>query len=206
MPISLQRSGIIFAISAPSGTGKTTICRAIACADPRMAISISTTTRPRRPKEEPGKAYDFVSKEEFQRLIEKDCFYEYAVVYDHWYGTRRDYLERLLSENRDVLLDIDIQGSLNIKKARPDAVLIYVLPPSRQALKERLFGRRQDSEAVIARRLSQAAEEIAKAPLYDYILINDRFDDTVEIIRRIIAAERCRSTRLTIQTEWEETD
>jgi len=193
-PIVQQRP-ILIVISAPSGGGKTTLTRALLAADPSLAYSVSTTTRPPRPTEVEGQSYCFVSRGEFQRLIEQGRFLEWAEVYGNLYGTRRDVVQRLLDSGRDVVLDVDVQGAMSLRRASADAVLIFLLPASMSVLEERLRGRGQDSKETMARRLREARDEMRAAPHFDYLVVNDRFEDALAAVRSIIAAEHCRTSR-----------
>ena len=186
---------MLIVLSGPSGSGKTTIVQALLAADPSLALSVSTTTRPSRPGEVEGQSYSFVSREEFQRLIRDGQFLEWAEVYGNLYGTRRDRVQKLLEGGRDVALALDIQGAMSVRRCRPDAVLIFLLPPSMEVLEERLRARGLDSAEAIAQRLRDAAEEIRAASPFDYLVVNDRLDDAVAAVRAIIEAERCRTVR-----------
>jgi len=190
----IRQYRMLIVISAPSGGGKTTVTRALLAEDPSLGYSISTTTRPPRPGETEGRDYYFVAREEFQRRIAEDEFLEWAEVHGNLYGTRREPVERLLSSSRDVVLDVDIQGAMSLKRASPGAVLIFLVPPSVEALHERLDARGQDSDDVIARRLRAAGDEMSAAPRFDYLVVNDRLDAAVAAVRAVIAAERCRTS------------
>jgi guanylate kinase len=190
-----QQHRMLIVISSPSGGGKTTLTRALLGADPSLAYSVSTTTRAPRPGEVEGRDYHFVSRDEFQRLIEQEQFLEWAEVHGNLYGTRRDTVKQLLDSDRDVVLDVDVQGAMSLRRCSADAVLLFLMPLSIKVLEERLLGRAQDSEEVIARRLRDAREEMRAAPQFDYLVVNDRLEDALATIRAIIAAERCRATR-----------
>jgi guanylate kinase len=194
----IQQGPMLIVISAPSGGGKTTLTRALLAADPSLAYSISTTTRPPRPGEVEGQSYCFVSRDEFQRLIEQGQFLEWAEVYGNLYGTRRDMVQRLLDGGRDVVLDVDVQGAMSLRRASADALLIFLLPTSMSVLEERLRGRGQDSKEMMARRLREAHDEMRAAPQFDYLVVNDRFDDALAAVRAIIAAEHCRTSRCSL--------
>jgi len=200
----IRQYRMLIVISAPSGCGKTTVTRALLAEDPSLAYSISTTTRPPRPGETDGRDYYFVSREEFQRRIAEGEFLEWAEVHGNLYGTRRDLVQRLLSGDRDVVLDVDIQGAMSLKHGSPGAVLIFLVPPSLEALQERLRARAQDSDEVMARRLRAVGEEMSAASRFDYLVANDRLDAAVAMVRAIIAAERCRTSHRMVVGESEE--
>lgn len=204
MSIEIQRTGILFVLSAPSGGGKSTVLKALRAEDASLGYSVSATTRPPRPGETHGKDYFFYSVEEFHRLIRQKAFYEWAVVHKHLYGTLRKVVDAELDAGRDVLLDIDVQGGLSIKRLRPDAVLIFLLPPSMAVLETRLRGRKSDSDEVIDLRLRNARHELTFAPQYDYALINEDLARTLHDVRSILEAERMAASRLKILTEGED--
>ena len=190
-------------MSAPSGGGKSTVVKAILESDPNIEYSVSATSRPPRKGEVDGESYYFLSTEEFKHLIEEDKFLEWAVVHNHYYGTRRDIIEEKLQRNKDIILDLDFQGGLTIKRKIPDSVLIFLLPPSMDILEKRLRKRQLDSEETIQLRLQNAANEIKYASQYDYVVVNDELEETVFIVRRIIEAERYKSNHLKIYIENE---
>ncbi len=191
----LSRKGIIFVVSAPSGGGKSTVLRAILQADPTLSYSISATTRPARGSETHGKDYFFLTPEEFQAQIEQDGFIEYAKVHGNYYGTLKSEVDRKLQQHEDVILDIDVQGSLRLKSERPETVLIFILPPSIATLEKRLRSRGLDDEAAMKTRLQNARNEIRYAQLYDYVLVNEDLERTIASINAIVAAERMKSHR-----------
>ena len=183
-------------LSSPSGAGKTSIARSLLTRDKEINMSVSATTRPRRPGEAEGRDYYFVDEEKFKTDINKGLFLEYARVFDHYYGTPLGLVEKLLSSGCDVLFDIDWQGTQQIKaKARDDLVSIFVLPPSTAELEKRLITRAQDSAEVVAGRMARAADEMSHYPEYDYILVNDEFDKTIQEILNILNAERLKNHR-----------
>ena len=191
------RRGIIFILSAPSGAGKTTISRAALSGIGGLEASVSLTTRAPRGGEVDGSDYRFVSVEEFQRSREAGELAEWAQVFDASYGTPRGPIERAVSDGRDILLDIDIQGAKQIKKVYgPDAVTIFVLPPSFAELEERLRGRATEDEAAIKRRLARAYSEATAYPEYDYLIINSDIPTSIEELRAVVAAERLRVGRM----------
>jgi guanylate kinase len=180
----------VFIISAPSGSGKSTLVSRIRRAVPNLEFSISYTTRKPRGAEQNGCEYFFVSREEFQDMKDRDEFLEDADVFGNFYGTSRRFLRTAEEQGKDLLLDIDVQGASQIKKKLPEAISIFVLPPNRIALEQRLRSRGQDSEQVIQRRLEEARREIENYDKYDYILVNDDLDDSVEALKAILLSER----------------
>ncbi len=188
--------GLLVVVSAPSGTGKTTLCHMLLKEFENMEFSVSYTTRLPRKGEVNGKDYFFVSKEEFERMVEEGDFLEWANVYGNLYGTSKSQVLRALNEGKDILLDIDVQGALQVKKNLPEAVLIFIMPPSFDELERRLRHRGTDSEDVIKRRLETAKEEIKKAVYYDYIVVNDVLEVAFDKLKSIVTAEKCRTDRL----------
>ena len=195
MTITLETQNLLFVLTAPSGGGKTTICRALLDSDAGLGYSISTTTRPPRPGESQGVAYDFVSLEAFQQLDREGAFLESACVHGHWYGTRRDRVAASLAQGRDLVMDIDVQGAFSIRAALAEAVLIFILPPSMSVLEARLRARASDSDDVVARRLENARQEIVEAHRFDYLVVNADLGDTIGQIHSILTAERLRAAR-----------
>ncbi len=185
-------SGTLFIVSAPSGAGKSSLVRAVLEQVADLEVSISHTTRPPRPGEQDGVDYYFVSREAFERMVEQGAFLEYATVFDNRYGSKRSLVEEKLRDGIDVIMDMDWQGARQVREAMPGVVSIYVLPPSLEALRQRLEGRGQDSEEVIERRMRKARDEIAHFDEYDYLVINDDFDTAVGDLERIIRASRLR--------------
>jgi guanylate kinase len=179
----------LFILSAPSGAGKTSLAKALVKALPDLAFSISHTTRPPRPGEEDGVDYYFVDEARFQEMIEAGMFLEHACVFDHRYGTSRAAVERLLAAGKDVVLDIDWQGARAIKQQMPQAHTIFILPPSREALTERLAGRGQDSRKVIERRLRAAVSEMRHYREFDYLVVNDDFTAALEDLKAIVRGD-----------------
>ena len=186
-----RRKGKLFVITGPSGTGKGSICKEL-LKDIENEFSVSMTTREAREGEVHGKDYFFVSEEEFRDNIEKGNFLEHANVFEHLYGTPRDMVMKQLDRGRNVILDIDVQGALQVKKAMPDSVLIFLLPPSLQELRRRLEGRATDSPEVIELRLSKAVSEIKLIGEYDYYVVNDEIEKALAEVRSIMTAEKCR--------------
>ena len=180
----------VYIISAPSGSGKSTLVGKVRQIEPKLEFSISYTTRKPRGEEQNGREYYFVSRDEFEEMIRRDEFLEYADVFGNWYGTARCFLEDAKQKGNDLLLDIDVQGAAQIKKKLPQAVSIFILPPNRQTLEQRLRRRSLDAEDVIQRRLVTASGEIGNYEKYDYILINDRLEESVESLKAILLAEQ----------------
>ncbi len=187
--------GSIFIISAPSGTGKTTILKEIMAGVSNLAFSVSHTTREPRGQEQDGLDYHFVDVETFTRMRDKGEFLEWAKVHDNFYGSSRTALEKQLNEGLDVFLDIDIQGMKLIKKQLADAVTVFIVPPSWEEQDRRLRQRGTDSPETIALRLANGRGELASADLYDYLLVNDTLDKTVAMLRAIIWARRSQTRR-----------
>ena len=184
----MKRKGIIIVVSGFSGAGKGTVMKALTAKYKNYALSISATTRDPRPGEQNGREYFFVSNEEFEKLIKENGLIEHAGYVDHYYGTPRKFVEDKLSSGIDVILEIEIQGALQIKKQYDDAVLLFVMPPSAKELEERLRGRGTETDEVIRQRLSRAKEEAEGIENYDYIVINDKLEDCVERVNDIITA------------------
>jgi guanylate kinase len=192
----ITRRGLMLVLSSPSGAGKTSIARSLLTRDKEIYMSVSATTRPRRPGEAEGKDYYFVDEEKFKSDINKGLFLEYARVFDHYYGTPLGLVQKLLSSGCDVLFDIDWQGTQQIKaKARDDLVSIFVLPPSTAELEKRLITRAQDSAEVVAGRMARAADEMSHYPEYDYIIVNHDLDQSIDAVHTILKAERLRRSR-----------
>lgn len=187
--------GKLYIVSAPSGAGKSSLINALLRRfnlDDSLRLSISHTTRAPRPGEVDHESYHFVSKEEFEALIARNAFFEYAQVFDNYYGTSREIVEEWLGQGKDVLFDIDWQGARLIKEQMPAAIKIFILPPSLSELEQRLIKRGQDSREVISKRMAQAMSEISHYDEYDYVIINDNFDDSLIKLRSIILSERVR--------------
>ena len=202
-------SGIVFIISAPSGSGKSTLTNRLLSIVPDIKFSVSYTTRPPRGSETSGREYFYISRGEFENMVRDGAFLEHADVFGHCYGTARHYMEDAFAEGKDLLLDIDVQGAAQVKAKLPDAVSIFVLPPSREELERRLRSRseaddeiqrkllgdqarRFNTEETIQRRLQTASQEIENFCEYDYILVNDRVDQAIDILKSIVRAERLR--------------
>jgi guanylate kinase len=183
-------SGSLYIISAPSGAGKTSLVKALTELDADVAVSTSHTTRAIRPGEMDGVDYYFVDKTVFKTMISDSAFLEYAEVFDHYYGTARSSIEARLAEGKDVILEIDWQGARQVRKLMPDHASIFILPPSRDALRERLTNRGQDDDAVIDRRMRDAISETSHYDEYDYLVINDDFETALKDIHHIFKAGR----------------
>ncbi|HUB90205.1 MAG TPA: guanylate kinase [Dyella sp.] len=185
--------GTLFIVAAPSGAGKSTLVNALLAREPGISLSISHTTRPPRPGEQYGRHYYFVERAEFEREVTQGIFLEHAEVHGNFYGTSRKTVQDLLQQGRDVLLEIDWQGATQIRKAKPDVVSVFILPPSRAELERRLRGRGSDSAEVIERRLRNSRGEIAHAHEFDYIIVNDRFEEALDGLQAIVRTVRQRS-------------
>jgi guanylate kinase len=180
----------VFIISAPSGSGKSTLVNRVREIVPGLKFSISYTTRAPRAGEQNGREYFFVSRAEFENMIKQNDFLEHAEVFGHYYGTARSFLSLAEREGKDLLLDIDVQGAAQIKSRIPQAVSIFILPPDRRELEKRLRARSLDAEPVIQRRLVTASREIENYEKYDYILVNDHLEESVDMLKSILLAER----------------
>ena len=193
--------GTLFIVSAPSGAGKTSLVRALREECPGLAVSVSHTTRAQRPGEQHGRDYFFVDREVFGRMVNDGEFLEHARVFDNQYGTARSTVEAALARGEDVILEIDWQGARQIRELMPACRSIFVLPPSREALEERLSARGQDDTATIARRMADAISEMSHYGEYDYLVINDDFRVALGELRTIIAASRLHTPRQSAQQQ-----
>ena len=191
-----NRKGLVVVVSAPSGTGKTTVCNRLLAAMPELSMSVSHTTRRPRKGETDGRDYHFVTKKQFEGERGRGGFLEWAEVHGYLYGTPRDFLEKQVRAGRDTVLDIDVQGSYKISRAFLDAVLILLLPPSLAELRRRLKERGSDSARDIVRRSRIASLEFSCYPTFHYLVVNEDVDEAVEDLKAIIRAERCRADRL----------
>lgn len=192
----IVRRGLMLVLSSPSGAGKTTIARRLLDEDAQLVNSVSTTTRPMRPGEVDGEDYHFVKAGEFSRLLRNGDLLEHATVFGHEYGTPRKPVAAALAEGRDILFDIDWQGTQQLKQtARDDLVAVFVLPPSTEELARRLHTRAQDSADVVASRMAKAADEMSHWAEYDYIIVNRDIEESVASVRAILAAERLKRER-----------
>ncbi|MGG6463399.1 guanylate kinase [Solilutibacter silvestris] len=184
--------GTLYMVAAPSGAGKSSLVNAVLARDPALSLSISFTSRGPRPGERHAEHYHFVDDAEFQRMIEAGDFFEYARVHGDWKGTARQSVEPQLATGRDVLLEIDWQGARQVRTKVPDAVSIFILPPSRQALEDRMRRRAQDSEETITRRLAAAQEEMSHYGEFDYVIVNEDFATAADELASVIVASRLR--------------
>ncbi|TKJ44237.1 guanylate kinase [candidate division TA06 bacterium B3_TA06] len=192
----LSRNPFLFILSAPSGAGKTTLCRSLVRRDDKVRYSVSATTRPRRGKEEDGKAYHFVSDEEFSSLAEQDGLLEWEEVYGYRYGTPKAQVQELLAAGFDVVLDMDINGALHLKERYPESVTVFLLPPSLSELRRRLTARGRDDRETIEVRLARAEAEIERAREFDYVVVNDSLSASLALLQAILDAERARAARI----------
>jgi guanylate kinase len=183
------RRGKLFVIAAPSGAGKTSLVKALLERMPQLHVSVSHTTRNRRPTEVAGREYYFVTVPEFEDLVKRGEFLEYARVFDNYYGTGRQPVEAQLAKGHDVVLEIDWQGARQVRKALPECQTIFILPPSRQALEERLRNRATDSNEVIERRLRDAVGDMTHWREFDYVVVNDTFEHALDDLMRIVAGQ-----------------
>jgi guanylate kinase len=187
--------GLLLVVSAPSGAGKTSLVNALVSSDDNITVSVSHTTRARRGNERDGEDYFFVDAAQFAAMRDAGAFLEHATVFGNNYGTSRDAVQRELAAGRDVLLEIDWQGAQQIRRTFPSAVSLFILPPSHDALRERLRRRGQDDDDAIRKRTAEAVIEMSHHAEYDYVIVNDRFDDAVSDLKAIIRAERLRTGR-----------
>lgn len=192
---TIHFAGTLFVVSAPSGAGKTTLVHRLIESDPLLRLSVSYTTRAPRPGEQNGVHYHFVSPAQFRTMVENGAFLEWAEVHGNYYGTARAWVEAELAAGRDVLLEIDWQGARQIKARFPACVTIFILPPSFAELEARLRKRASDSDAVIAKRLANAHEELRHVHEFEYVIINDRLDVATQELIAVVTAERCRTAK-----------
>jgi guanylate kinase len=192
----ISRRGLMLVLSSPSGAGKTSISRELLRRDSRIRMSVSVTTRAKRPGEVQGTDYHFIDRESFDLMRNRGALLEWAKVFDHYYGTPRAAVEQALDNGLDMLFDIDWQGTQQLKeKARADLVSVFILPPSTKELERRLMKRAQDPPEVVARRMAKAADEMSHWPEYDYIIVNNVLDESVVRVQSILTAERARRER-----------
>jgi len=197
MSSEIKRRGLMLVLSSPSGAGKTTLSRLLLESDRDIALSVSATTRAMRANEVEGRDYFFVTPDEFESWVRKDAFLEHAIVFENRYGTPKGPVDDALVSGRDVLFDIDWQGTQQLKeRAREDLVSIFILPPSHGELERRLKERAQDSDAIVAKRMAKAASEISHWPEYDYVIVNRDIARALAQVKAILEAERARRQRL----------
>lgn len=195
-PDAIARRGLMLVLSSPSGAGKSTIARALLAQDGELSMSVSVTTRPARPGEQDGRDYLFIDRASFEAMIAEGALLEYATVFGNSYGSPRGPVEETLAAGRDVLFDVDWQGTQQLRQnARADLVSIFILPPSRAELERRLRARAQDPEEVVRRRMAKAADEMSHWAEYDYIVVNREIATAVAEVKAILAAERLRRER-----------
>ncbi len=187
--------GLLIILSGPSGVGKGTVCRFLLSQKPKLKLSVSATTRPPRPGEIDGREYFFISVDHFQRLIAEDAFLEWAVVHGQYYGTLKGKVAEILTAGCDLLLEIDIQGGEQVRRKRADAVCIFMAPPSMESLEQRILGRGTEDAEKIEQRLITARREMESYRSYDYLVINDRVEETAACLSSILDAEKCRISR-----------
>jgi guanylate kinase len=190
-----QAAGTLFTVSAPSGAGKTSLVKALVDDNPSLTVSVSHTTRARRPGEVDGLNYHFCDRPTFEAMLERGEFLEHAEVFGNLYGTSQRAVEAALSRDRDLILEIDWQGAAQVKRLLPRTCAVFILPPSRDTLRERLMKRAQDDAQTIARRLAAAVDEMSHFVEADYLVVNDRFDEALEQLRAIVLSERLRTER-----------
>ena len=191
-----NKKGVMLVLSSPSGAGKSSICKSLMCLDKNLSLSISTTTRKKRPNEKSGEDYIFVSTEEFNQMLSNDHFLEHASVFDNYYGTDKSLVEKKINNGKDLIFDIDWQGAQQLReKMREDIVSIFILPPNKQELERRLKSRGQDSAEVVKKRMDGASAEITHWAEYDYVVINEDLNQSVKAVLVILEAERMKRTR-----------
>lgn len=187
--------GILFVVSGPSGVGKGTLCNLLLKRMDNLHISISVTSRPKRGNEQDGVNYYFTTAEEFEEKIKRNEFLEWAKVYNNYYGTPKSVVEEKLEQGCDVLLEIDVQGAMQVKQNMPDGVFIFIMPPAYEELEKRIMKRGTDTQESIKLRLKQAQEELKASSFYDYVIINDDLESAVVKLQAVILAERCKIKR-----------
>ena len=193
---SNKKKGVMLVLSSPSGAGKSSICKSLMNLDTNLSLSISTTTRKKRPNEKSGEDYIFVNTEEFKKMLSNNHFLEHASVFDNYYGTDKSLVENKINNGKDLIFDIDWQGAQQLReKMREDIVSIFILPPNKQELERRLKTRGQDSDEVVKKRMDGASAEITHWAEYDYVVINEDLNQSVNAVLGILKAERMKRTR-----------
>ncbi|HIG09859.1 MAG TPA: guanylate kinase [Alphaproteobacteria bacterium] len=196
MNISNKNKGVMLVLSSPSGAGKSSICKSLMSLDKNLSLSISTTTRKKRPNEKSGEDYIFVSIDEFKSMLNKNHFLEHANVFGNYYGTDKSIVESRINNGKDLIFDIDWQGAQQLReKMREDIVSVFILPPSKQELERRLKSRGEDSDEVVKKRMDGASAEITHWAEYDYVVINKNLNDSVKAVLGILKAERMKRIR-----------
>lgn len=197
----MTKQGMLLVVSGPSGAGKGTLCKNLINKYQQVRYSVSATTRPPRTGEADGKDYFFKTREEFEGMIAQEGLLEWAGVHDNYYGTPKEPVMAALDRGKDIILEIDVQGALQVKEKFPDAVFIYILPPSMKELEQRLINRRTDAPEVIAKRMRNAVGELVYVDRYDYVIINDSMEEAVTKLEAVVLAERCRPKRVNYKVD-----
>jgi len=192
----MKKEGILFIVSGASGTGKTSLCRAMLKIYPNLRFSVSHTTRPQRPGDEDGRDYYFISPEEFQKMLDQGDFAEWAEIYGHRYGTSKRMLEKARAQGQDLILDIDGQGARQLRQQGLPGTFIFILPPSLAELRQRLMKRKTEGKEALEERLRKARDEIVEARWYDFLIINDEIKKAQAQLQAILLAEHCRRERM----------
>ena len=191
-----SKKGLLVVLSGPSGVGKGTVCKKLTEENDNLFLSISATTRSPRTGEVDGQNYYFYDQDTFQSMIQEESFFEWAEFCDHYYGTPKKPVLSMLEQGKDVILEIDVQGALNVKKTYPEGVLIFLLPPSLEELRNRITGRGTETELVIEKRMHAALSELAQAKEYHYLIVNDSVEEAARKIHAVITSEKARTSRL----------